>query len=103
MNENTIKEEFLKLYYSTGDIFSFEYLEKQTEYFNIEKRKELESLLSILTCTNYLVIEYEQGSDFEKIYDLMEKYNIYDFYIDLKSELFKLLEITDKDHEKYGC
>lgn len=103
MKVNEIKEKFLELYYNTGDIFTFEYLEKQTEYFNTEKKKKLESLLSILTCTNYLIIEYEQGTDFEKFYDLIEKYNIYDFYIDLKRELFKLLEITDKDHEKYGC
>lgn len=107
---NINKKEFFKEF-NSGDIYGLENLKMQLtklekDYWkkNTENTKEIEEIIrakSILNFTislNYLYIETQTAEYAEKYYSKIE-----DLYSnDLLSDLFNILEITNKDFEKYA-
>lgn len=103
METEEIKKEFLRIYTNIGDLSAFEFLDKAITCNNnidIETSKELMEILPILYKVNYLEIEFENGAYNKKVKNLLEKSNITDFYINLKSILlFDILKFEQEDFQ----
>ena len=97
-------EDFKKVFLNKqfdGDCFVFDYIDNNYRLIeNIEKKKEIEEILPILYRTQYIYLDYIDGVKNKKLDSILFNYNIEDFYIDLKTELFNILEITDEELEK---
>lgn len=103
MENEKIKSMFLEKYYNDGDYSAFEILQNNVGFLNDYKlKRNLNIILPVLFRLNYLVIEYQEGTENEKINKILIKYNIENFYIETKGELFNILGITDKDLNKYN-
>lgn len=100
MNLEELKKEFLKRYYNCGDLNAFEFLDKETscnKNIDIEIIKELCEIVPILIKLNYLELEFENGAYNEKVYNTLSKYNISDFYMEIKGILiFDILKFTEE-------
>lgn len=98
MNLEKLKKDFLKKLYNSGDLAAIEFLENNiNKITDIEKQKELYEILPVLLKLNYLNNEFENGSHNLKLYNILEKYKIDDFYIETKSILFDILNFKEND------
>lgn len=101
MNLEEIKKFFLEKYYNFGDFTAFEFLDNAITCNKILDNNivnELMEILPILFRLNYLEIEFENGTYNKKVYNTLVKYNINDFYIEIKDILFyDILKIKEED------